>query len=92
MLGDHASVVQSEHFKPDCGTPSTVNHAPEDFGLKQMMIGVIVALAEKDKSGAGQTLKENLAIDEARCGDVPDAPSQRVISIQGRFPRHSRAA
>jgi hypothetical protein len=83
MLGDHASVVRPEHFKADRGSPSKVNHAPEDFGLKQMVIGVIVSLAEKDKIGAGQTVEENLAIDESGCGDVPDAPSQRVISIQG---------
>jgi len=82
MVGDRAGIVETEHFKTHCRTASNSNQAPEYFGLQQVMVRVVVPLAEKDEISAGQTFDQSLTIDESGRGDVPDAPGERMISTQ----------
>jgi len=86
MVGDRAGIVETEHFKTHCRTASNSNQAPEYFGLQQVMVRVVVPLAEKDEISAGQTFDQSLTIDESGRGDVPDTPGERMISTQRRFP------
>ena len=80
MSGDSASVVAAEHFKTHCGTSSNGDQTPKHFGLQHVMVGVVMALAEKDEISAGQTFDQSLAIDESVGGDVPNTSGERMIS------------
>ena len=80
MVGDRAGIVEPEHFKTHCGTSSNSNQAPEYFGLEQMMVGVIMALAEKYEISATQTFDQTPAINELGGRDVPNMPGERMIS------------
>ena len=82
MSGDNAGVVKAEHFKTHCGMSSKGDQAAKHFGLQQVMVRVVVPLAEKDEISAGQTFDQSLTIDESGRGDVPDAPGERMISTQ----------
>ena len=86
MVGDRAGIVETEHLKTHCRTASNSNQAPEYFGLQQVMVRVVVPLAEKDEVSASQTLDQALAIDESCGSDVPNTPGERMISTQRRFP------
>jgi hypothetical protein len=91
MVGDSGGVVKAEHFKAHGGTASGGDEAVEHFSLQQVMIGVVMALAEKDEISVSQTDDETLAIHESGRGDVPNTPGERMISTQGRFPWRDRA-
>jgi hypothetical protein len=91
MVGDSFSVVKPEHFKTHCGPSSSSNEAAEHCGLQQVMVGVIMALAEEKEISASQTGQETLAINESAGGDVPNTPGERMISTEGRFPGRDRA-
>jgi hypothetical protein len=82
MVGDNFSVVEAEHFKTDCGTSPNGNQTTEHFGLQQVMIRVVVPLAEKDEVSASQTFDQTLAIDESCGSDVPNTPGERMISAK----------
>ena len=82
ILGDSAGVVETEHFKTDCGTPSDGDQAPEHFGLQHVMVGVVVPLAEQDEISAGQTFDQTLPSDESGGGDLPNTTGERMISAQ----------
>jgi hypothetical protein len=49
MPGDRGGVVKAEHFKSHGGTASERGQAAEHLGLQQVMIGVIMPLAEKQE-------------------------------------------
>jgi hypothetical protein len=83
MVGDSANVFEAEHFKTHCGTSSNGNQAPEHISLQQVMVGVVMPLAEKEKISASQTFDQTLTIDESGGRDVPDTPGERMISTQG---------
>ena len=83
MSGNNACVINAEHFKTHCGTPSNGDQAPEDFGLQHVMVRVVMPLAEKDEISASQTFDQSLAIDELGGGDVPNAAGERMIPAQG---------
>jgi hypothetical protein len=91
VVGDSGGVVKAEHFKAHGGTASGSDETTKDFGLQQVMIGVIMALAEKEEISVSQTDDETLAIHESGRGDVPNTPGERMISTQGRFPWRDRA-
>ena len=92
MVGDRAGVVKTEHLKAYGRTASEGNQAAQHFGLQQMMVGVVVPLAEKKEIGASQTGDETLAIDKSGGGNIPDTPAQRMISTKSRFPLRDRAS
>jgi hypothetical protein len=87
MAGDCGGVVKAEHFKGHGGTASNGDEAAEHFGLQQVMVGVVMLLAEKEEISASQTDDETPAINESGRGDIPNKPDERVISTEGRFPR-----
>jgi hypothetical protein len=91
MVGDSGGVVKAEHFKAHGGTASGGDEATKHFGLQQVMVGVVVSLAEKEKISASQTADKTPTIYESGRGDVPDTPGERMILTQGRFPRRDRA-
>ena len=80
MLGDSAGVVEAEHFKTDCGTPSDGDQAAEHFGLKHVMVGVVVPLAEQDEISARQMFDQSMVIDESGGGDLPNTSGERMIA------------
>ncbi len=79
MVSDRASIVKAEHFKTHCGTSSNGNQAPQHFGLQHVMVGIVMALAEKDEISASQTFDQSLAIDESGGGDVPNTSGERMV-------------
>jgi hypothetical protein len=79
VFGDNAGVVKPEHFKPHCRTTSNGDQAPEHFGLQHVMVGIVMALAEKDEISASQRFDQSLAIDELLGGDVPNTSGERMI-------------
>jgi hypothetical protein len=91
MFSDRAGVVKTEHLKAHGGTASNRDEAAEHFGLQQVMVGVVMPLAEEEEICASQMDDETLAIDKSGRGDIPDAPGERMIPTQGRFPRRDRA-
>jgi hypothetical protein len=52
MVGDRGGVVKAEHFKAHGGTASGGNEATEHLGLQQVMVGVVMALAEEEEISA----------------------------------------
>src|SRR5918996_884142 len=92
MVGDRAGVVNTEHLKAHGGTASKGAQAAQHFGLQQMMVGVVVSLAEEEEISASQSADETLAIDKSGRGDIPDTPGERMIPTKGRFPRRDRAS
>jgi hypothetical protein len=54
MVGDSGGVVKAEHFKTHGGTASGGDEAVEHFGLQQVMVGVVMALAEKEEISASR--------------------------------------
>src|SRR6185312_6408413 len=92
MVGDSGSVVKAEHLKTHCGTSSNGNQAAQHFGLQQMMVGVVMPLAEEEEVSASQTGDETRVLNKAGRGDVPNTPGERMISTQRRFPQRDRAS
>ena len=74
MVGDRAGVIEAEHFESHCWTSPSGDQAPQHFGLEQVVVGVIMPLAEKDEISARQTGDHARGIDEPGGGDVPYAP------------------
>jgi hypothetical protein len=64
MFSDSFGVVKAEHFEADSGTASHGDDTPNHFGLQQVMVGIVMSLAEEDEISASQTGNQNLAIDE----------------------------
>src|SRR5512145_1063555 len=91
MVGDGGGVVEAEHFEAHGGTASDGNKAAKHPGLQQVMIGIVMPLAEKEEISASQTADETLAINESGRGDFPNTPGEKMISTNGRFPRSDRA-
>jgi hypothetical protein len=91
MLGESSSIVKAEHFKTHCGTSSNRNQAAEHFGLQQMMVGVVMPLAEEEEVSASQTGDETPVLNKSGRGDVPNTPGERMILTKGRFPGRDRA-
>ena len=92
MIGDRLGVVKTEHLEADGGTASKGDQAAQHFGLQQVMVEVVVPLAEEEEIGASQTADETLAIDKSGGGNIPDTPAERMMLTKGRFPRRDRAA
>jgi len=86
MVGDSGGVVKAEHFKAHSGTASGGDEATQYFGLQQVMVGVVMSLAEKEEISTSQTADKTAAIYKSCRGDVPDTPGERMILTQGRFP------
>jgi hypothetical protein len=91
MVGDRVGVVKTEHLEAYGGTASQGDQAAQHFGLQQVMVGVVVSLAEEKEIGANQTGYEILAIDKSGGGDIPDTPAERMMPTKSRFPRRDRA-
>ena len=68
MVGDRVGVVKTEHLEAYGGTASQGDQAAQHFGLQQVMVGVVVSLAEEKEIGANQTGYEILAIDKSGGG------------------------
>jgi hypothetical protein len=86
MVGDSAGVVKAEHFKAHGRTAPGGDEATEHFGLQQVMVRIVMSLAEKEKISASQTDDEALTIDESGRGNVQNTPGERMTLTQGRFP------
>ena len=91
MVGDRDGFVKTKHLKAHGGMASKGDQAAQHFGLQQVMVGVVVPLAEEEEISASQTGDETLAIDKSGRGDIPDTPGERMIPTKGRFPRRDRA-
>ena len=92
MIGDRLGVVKTEHLEAYGGTASKGDQAAQHFGLQQVMVEVVVPLAEEEEIGASQTADETLAIDKSGGGNIPDTPAQRMMPAKSRFPGRDRAA
>ncbi len=82
MIGNRAGVVEAKHFETHCGTPPSGNQTPHHSGLQQMMVAVVMALAEKEEVSASQTFDQTLTIDESVGGDLPNSVGERMIPTQ----------
>ena len=87
MLGDGGGIVKAEHFKAHGGTASSRDEAAEHFGLQQMMVGVVVPLAEEDEASGRHARGERRRLDEPRGHDVPDLAGEGMIDAGRRLPR-----
>ena len=86
MVGDCIGVVKTEHLEADGGTASKGDQAAQHFGLQQVMVEVVVPLAEEEEISASQTGDETLAIDKSGRGDIPDPSAERMMPAKSRFP------
>ena len=82
MVGDDAGIITAEHFKTHRGTPSGGNQAPHYLGLQQVVVGVVVPLAQEHKVSASQTFDQTWPIDELGRGDAKNTPGERMISTK----------
>ena len=87
MVGDRAGVVETEHLEAYGGTASDGDQAAQHFGLQQVMVGVVVPLAEEKEIGASQTADETLAIDKSGRGNIPDTPAERMMPTKRSISR-----
>ena len=61
------------------------------LGLEQVLVGVVMLLAEQDEVRLRQLLAQRGLIHPACVGDIPDAADERVVSEQLAPPLAGRA-
>ena len=105
-LGDPADIVglaravvrelcflaRGQHLERHHGPAPAGREATDDAGLKAVMVGVVVLLAEQHERRATETHDEFVPLDEGGGGDVPDAPDQGMIAPDRSLPRPATRA
>jgi hypothetical protein len=84
---DGGLLLHVEHLEGEHGRVARGGEAPHQPGLQEVVVGVVVPLAQQHEARPGERLQQRRLLQPAALPRVPDAAHQRVLAVQGAPPR-----